>query len=121
VAAGAVALALLLLGLDAATGGSSHVTGAVGDGPAALAGDLADRIELSVRRTAGSLGATAVVLGSLAILLAVALRARRDAVLDALLAGLAVSLLVNDTPGDVLGIGAAIAITLARHTPLRRR
>jgi hypothetical protein len=121
VAAGAVALALLLLGLDAATGGSSHVTGAVGDGPAALAGDLADRIELSVRRTAASLGATAVVLGSLALLLVVALRARRDAVLDAFLAGLAVSLLVNDTPGDVLGIGAAIAITLARHTPLRRR
>ena len=59
VAAGAVALALALLGLDAATGGSSHVTDAVGDGPAALAGDIADRIELSVRRTAASLGATA--------------------------------------------------------------
>ena len=73
VAAGAVALALALLGLDAATGGSSHVTDAVGDGPSALAGDIADRIELSVRRTAASLGATAVVLGSLAILIAVAL------------------------------------------------
>ena len=36
---GAVALALLLLGVDAATGGSSHVTDAVGDGPFALAGD----------------------------------------------------------------------------------
>ena len=68
VAAGAVALALLLLGLDAATGGSSHVTDAVGDGPVALAGDIADRIEISVRRTAASLGATVVVLGSLAIL-----------------------------------------------------
>jgi mono/diheme cytochrome c family protein len=31
--------------------------------------------------------------------------------------GLAVSLVVNDTPGDVLGVGAAIAITLVRHTP----
>ena len=35
------------------------------------------------------------------------------------LAGLAVSLLVNDTPGDVLGIGAAIAIALWRYPPQR--
>lgn len=119
VAVGAVALALALLGLDAATGGSSHVTDAVGDGPAALAGDIADRIELSVRRTAASLGATMVVLGSLAILVAVALRARRSPVLDAFLVGIAVSLVVNDTPGDVLGMGAAVAIALARYTPER--
>jgi mono/diheme cytochrome c family protein len=117
VAVGAIALALALLGLDAATGGSSHVTDAVGDGPAALAGDIADRIELSVRRTAASIGATAVVRGSLAILIAIALRSRREPVLDAYLVGLAVSLVVNDTPGDVLGVGAAIAITLVRHTP----
>jgi mono/diheme cytochrome c family protein len=117
VAVGAIALALALLGLDAATGGSSHVTDAVGDGPAALAGDIADRIELSVRRTAASIGATAVVLASLAILIATALRSRREPVLDAYLVGLAVSLVVNDTPGDVLGVGAAIAITLVRHTP----
>ncbi|MEO5576232.1 MAG: c-type cytochrome [Gaiellaceae bacterium] len=120
VAAGSVALALVLLGLDAATGGSSHVTDAVGDGPGALAGDIADRIELSVRRTAASIGATAVVLGSLAILAAVALRSRRAPTLDAFLIGVAVSLVVNDTPGDVLGAGAAIAIVLSRHTPERR-
>ena len=117
--AGAIVVALLVLALDAATGGSSHVTDAVGDGPVALAGDLADRIELSVRRTAASAGSIAVVLGSLAILVAVALRRPRDAVLDAFLAGVAVSLLVNDTPADVAGIGAAIAIALARHPPLR--
>jgi mono/diheme cytochrome c family protein len=117
VAAGAVGLALVLLGLDAATGGSSHVTDAVGDGPVTLAGDIADRIELSARRTLASMGAVAVVLGSLAILVAVALRTPRRPVLDAFLVGLAVSLLVNDTPGDVLGAGAAIAIALARHTP----
>ena len=53
---------------------------------------------------------------------AIALRARRDAVLDAFLAGLAVSLVVNDTPGDVLGMGAAIAIALARlPAPARPR
>ena len=125
----AVALALLLVGLDAATGGSSHVTDAIGDGPGALLGDVADRIELSVRRTAASLGASAVVLGSLAILAAIVLRGRRRPVLDAFLVGLAVSLVVNDTPGDVLGAGAAIAIVLARDamqrgslsSPLMRR
>lgn len=113
-APGAVALALLLVGLDAASGGSSHVTAAIGDGPVSLAGDIADRIELSVRRTAASVGAALVVLGSLVVLVTVAVRARRDAVLDAFLVGLAVSLVVNDTPGDVLGAGAAIAIALAR-------
>ena len=117
-AAGAVALALLVLAIDAATGGSSHVTGAVGDGPSALIGDIADRIERSVRSSA-SLGGVAVVLGSLAILVAVALRARREPILDAFLAGLAVSLLVNDTPADVLGIGAAIAVALACYPPRR--
>jgi mono/diheme cytochrome c family protein len=119
VVTGAVALALLLLAVDAATGGSSHVTDAVGDGPFALAGDIADRIELSVRRTTASFGATVVVLGSLVTLFLVALRARRHAVLDAFLVALAVSLVVNDTPADVLGIGAAIAVALARHPPLR--
>jgi mono/diheme cytochrome c family protein len=93
------------------------VTEAIGDGPAAVAGDVADRIELSARRTADSAGATAVVLGSLAILAAVAVRGPRDPVLDAFLAGIAVSLVVNDTPSDVAGIGAAIAIALARHPP----
>jgi mono/diheme cytochrome c family protein len=85
-----------------------------------LARDIADRIEISVRRTTAGVGATAVVLGSLAILTAIAVRARREPVLDAFLAALAVSLLANDTPGDVLGIGAAIAIALWRHPPERR-
>lgn len=113
-AAAAAVLVVVLFALDAATGGSSHVTDAVGDGPAAVAGDLADRIERSVERTADSAGAAVVVLGSLAILLVIALKVRRDPVLDAFLAGLAVSLLVNDTPSDVLGAGAAIAIALVR-------
>ena len=119
VAAGAIAIALLLLGLDAATGGSSHVTDAVGDGPVELARDIGDRLEASVRRTTASVGAAAVVLGSLVILVAIALRERRGVVLDAFLVGLAVSLLVNDTPGDVLGMGAAIAIALVCDPPQR--
>ncbi len=113
-AAAAVALALALAGLDAATGGSSHVTRALGEGPSVLAGDLGDRLELSARRTVASPGPLAVVLGSLALLGLVATRRPRTPVTDALLVALAVSLLVNDTPSDVLGIGAAAAIALHR-------
>ena len=61
------------------------------DGPGALAGDIVDRIERSVRSSA-SFGGAVVVLGSLAILVGIALRARRTPVLVAFLAGLAVSL-----------------------------
>jgi mono/diheme cytochrome c family protein len=124
-AAVAAAAVVALAALDAATGGSSHVTDAIGDGPAALAGDLGDRIERSVERTADSPGAIAVVLGSLAVLVGVVLKAPRTPVLIAYLAGLAVSLVVNDTPSDVLGMGAAIAVALARdplrNEPLRLR
>ena len=114
VCAGAVALALGVVALDALTGGESHVTRALGDGPAALAGDLADRVELSVRRTAESPGAALVVAAALALLAWIAVRGPRRPLPDALLVGLAVSLLVNDTPGDVLAVGAAAALALVR-------
>ena len=86
--------------------------------PAALAGDMPDRVEAlrpadaRERRRHGpscsgrSRSSSPWRCG----------RPRR-AVLDAFLVGLAVSLLVNDTPGDVLGAGAAIAVALAHHTP----
>ncbi len=105
-AAGVVVAGLLLVGLDAAIGGSSHVTRAVGDGPWTVLGDIADRLELSVRRSAG-FGPAFAIIASLIVAIWVATRRPRGAVTDALLAALAVSLLVNDTPGDVLGIGAA--------------
>jgi mono/diheme cytochrome c family protein len=117
----AVAAVAALLALDVASGGSSHVTDALRDGPLSLAGDLADRVERSVERTLDSAGAIAVVLGSLAVLAGVVARGPRTPVLVAYLAGLAASLLVNDTPSDVLGIGAAISVALACHTPEARR
>src|SRR5262249_18947075 len=40
-------VALLLIGIDAATGGSSHVTKAVGGGPGSLLGDLGHRLHVS--------------------------------------------------------------------------
>jgi hypothetical protein len=117
IGAGAVALALAVLALDALTGGESHVTRSVGDGPTALAGDLADRLELSVRRTAASPGAALVVLAGLGLLAWIVARGPRRPLPDALLAALAVSLLVNDTPSDVLAVGAATAFALIRAEP----
>ena len=116
-AAAVVAVVLALVALDAVTGGESHVTAALSGGPGELAGDLADRVELSVRRTLASLGALGVVVGGLAVLAAVALRGRRTPVLDAFLVALAVSFVVNDTPSDVIGIGAAAAFALSRAAP----
>ena len=114
VAAAVVAVALALVALDALTGGESHVTAALSGGPGELAGDLADRVELSVRRTLASPGALVVVLGGLAALTGIVLRGERTPVLDAFLVALAVSLVVNDTPSDVIGLGAVAAFALSR-------
>jgi mono/diheme cytochrome c family protein len=115
VAAAAVALGLVLVAVDAALGGSSHVTHAVGGGPGELLGDLGDRLEISARRTFESFGPAFAALASLAVLLFVASRRPRGPLTDAMLVGLLVSLLVNDTPGDVLGIGAVGAFVLWRY------
>jgi hypothetical protein len=109
VAAGA---ALLLVGIDAATGGSSHVTNAVGGGPGSLLGDLGHRLHLS----AAAIGATwnAALLFSLGIvaLAVLALQRPRRPLLDAYLVALGVSFLVNDTPVDVAGYGGLAALGL---------
>ena len=117
VAIGAIAVVtgLALVGLDAAVGGSSHVTEAVGDGPGAVLGDIADRLELSARRTFAGIGPAFAALASLAVLLFVATRRPRRPVTDALLVALLVSLVVNDTPGDVLGMGAVAAFVVWRY------
>jgi len=107
VGAGAVALGLVLVGVDAALGGSSHVTHAVGDGPGALLGDLADRLEISARRTFDAFGPAFAALASLVVLVFVATQRPRGPLTDALL--------VNDTPGDVLGMGAVGAFVLWRY------
>ncbi|HEY7730581.1 MAG TPA: hypothetical protein VH950_06735, partial [Gaiellaceae bacterium] len=51
VAAAAVAAGVLLVGLDAALGGSSHVTEAAASGPGGLLGDLGDRLRIGFERT----------------------------------------------------------------------
>jgi hypothetical protein len=111
-AAVAAAAAFALVGIDAATGGSSHVTHAVGEGPGSLLGDLGHRIHLSAASAASTWNNALLFAAGLAALIWLAFRRPRLAVLDALLAGLAVSLLVNDTPADVAGYGALSGLVL---------
>jgi len=102
----AVVAIAAIVGLDAATGGHSHVTHAFRRGPISLVGDLANRIHISAA-SVGSSGLEAAVFAvSLVALVVLATRPPRFPAGDALLVGIAVSLLVNDSPGDVASAGA---------------
>jgi hypothetical protein len=111
-AAVVVAAAFALIGIDAAFGGSSHVTHAVGGGPGSLLGDFGHRLHLSAAFIASGWNEALLFALSMAALVWLALRRPRLAVLDALLLALAVSLLVNDTPTDIAGLGALSALVL---------
>ena len=109
VAAGA---ALLLVGIDAATGGSSHVTKAVGGGPGSVLGDLGHRLHLSGASIASTWNNALLFALGIVALVVLALQRPRSALLDAYLVALAVSFLVNDTPTDVAGYGGFAALGL---------
>ena len=109
VAAGA---ALLLVGIDAATGGSSHVTNAVGGGPGSVLGDLGHRLHLSAASVSSTWNSALLFALGLVGLVVLALQRPRSALLDAYLVALAVSFLVNDTPTDVAGYGGFAALGL---------
>jgi hypothetical protein len=111
-AAAVVVLGLLLVSLDAAFGGESHVTRSIEGGPVQLAGDIADRLGASVRGVVSSWHSALVVGVSIPVLVWVALRRPRSPVVDALLIAIAVSLLVNDAPREVSGYGALSALAL---------
>ena len=104
--------ALLLVGIDAATGGSSHVTHAVGGGPGSVLGDLGHRLHLSAAALASTWNAALLFAMGIVGLVVLALQRPRLALLDAYLVALAVSLLVNDTPTDVAGFGGLAALSL---------
>jgi hypothetical protein len=105
-AGAAVAVGLVLVGLDAALGGSSHISRTVGDGPRDLAGELAHRWSVSLDGFVATWHATVIISASLALLAWLAFRRPRSTVVDAVLVALAVSLLVNDSPRDVAAYGA---------------
>jgi mono/diheme cytochrome c family protein len=122
--AAVVVLGLLLVAADAATGGRSHVTHGLAGGPGRLAHDLWHRWGVSWHGATGSPGRVLQCAICLAVLAWVATRHPRVRVVDALLVALAVSLLVNDTPQDVLFWGAVAAVALRRAVyaprPMRR-
>jgi hypothetical protein len=111
-AAAVVVLGLLLVGLDAAFGGESHVTRSIEGGPAQLAEDIGDRLVASVKGVVSTWHSALVVGVSIPVLAWVALRRPRYAALDAFLVAVAVSLIVNDAPREVSGFGALSALAL---------
>ena len=121
VAVAVVALTFALVGLDAAFGGSSHVTHAVGTGPGSLLGDLGHRLHLSWAIATNKWYRILIFLGCLAVLVLMGTIRPRRATVDAMLAGLAVSLLVNDTPVDVIGLGALGCLALVRWESVNSR
>jgi cytochrome c551/c552 len=125
VAVAVIVVTLAFVGLDAALGGSSHVTRAVGTGPDSLLGDLGHRLHLSWASATDHWYRILIFLGCLAVLVLLGTIGRRRATVDAMLAGLVVSLLVNDTPVDVIGLGALGCLALFRwesvdSRPMRR-
>jgi hypothetical protein len=108
----ALAVAAGLVALDAATGPESHLTRALDSGPSGLASDLRDRLELSWDRIAQQADIAVVVAICLPVLVLLVVRLlRSDASMSrralplAFAAALAASLLVNDSPNDVLTAG----------------
>jgi hypothetical protein len=104
--AGGIVLIGALVGLDAVTGGSSHVTRAFRTGPVSLAEELAHRLHISASSIATGWSEAIVFSVSIVALAVLGSRRPRFPAGDALLAGIAVSLLVNDSPGDVASAGA---------------
>ena len=119
--AGSVALGLALVGFDAATGGHSHVTHKVGQGPGALLDEFGNRLHISAERLATSWHAALVFAIAAAALAVLATHPPRFPAGDALLFGIVVSLLVNDSPSDVASGGAISYGVLWAYERIRSR
>jgi mono/diheme cytochrome c family protein len=117
--AGAVALVFALIGIDAALGGSSHVTHSVGSG--SLFGDFERRLHLSWASVTRAWYSAALFLGCAAVLVWIAARKPRNASVDAMLLAVVVSLLVNDTPVDVILLGTLGCLALLRFESVDSR
>jgi len=118
VAVGAVAVGLALVGIDAAFGGSSHVTHAVGSG--SVFDDVWHRWRLSWAVVTSSWHKALLFLVSIAGLVWLATRRPRAASVDAMIVAVVVSLVVNDTPVDVAGLGALGGLALLAWERTRR-
>jgi hypothetical protein len=108
----AAAAGAAVIAIDAATGSSSHLTDSIGGGAGSFAADLRDRIVLSWERaTERWYLVVLVVAGAILLVLLVArllesgLPRYLRAIPLALAVAVAVSLLVNDSPLDVVAVG----------------
>ena len=115
-----VGVAVAVIGIDAALGGSSHVTRSLGEGPLNVLGDMAHRLWLSANGLVSSRDSALIIGASLPVFAWVASRRPRFATVDAVLVAVAVSLLVNDSPRDVAGIGALSCAALRIWKDVRR-
>jgi hypothetical protein len=122
VASAVVGAVILLITLDATIGAASHVTEAVGGGPAGLADDLRDRVVLSWERAtdrwyyAVLTASAALILAGLLVRLVAVMPSRHERALPLAL-GVAtfVSLLANDSPLDVVAAGLAGYLTVLAY------
>ena len=89
--------------------GSNHLSDAASGGAGGILDSLTRRWHLSWESITASPLALALFLGCLAALVALARARPRSAILDALLVAIAVSLVFNDSPNDVIRFGAAAA------------
>jgi hypothetical protein len=112
--AAAAAVAVALVGLDAATGGHSHVTKTLGDGPDAVWHSFTRRWSASWHGATANGWRILLVVACLGGLVWVATATPRHRLVDAFLVAIAVSLVVNDTPQDVLMWGSLQALALRR-------
>jgi mono/diheme cytochrome c family protein len=119
VGVGAVAVVFALIGIDAALGGSSHVTHSVGSG--SLFGDFWRRLHLSWASVTRAWYSAALFIGCATALVWVAARRPRYASVDAMLVAVVISLLVNDTPVDVILLGALGCLALLRFESVDSR
>ena len=117
--AGVLAVGLAIVGLDALLGGSSHVTDAVGGGPGTLLDDLDRRLRISWAGATSADHTAFLCLLSLGGLAWLGIRGRKQPAIAAMLVAIGVSLLVNDTPVDVLGYGALGCLALTAWAETR--
>ncbi len=111
-AAAVVAIGLAAVGIDALVGGSSHVTDAVGGGPATLFDDVTRRVEISWAGATSAAHVALLCVLSLGGLVWLGVRGWGRPVIMSMLVAIGVSLAVNDTPVDVLGYGALGCLAL---------
>jgi hypothetical protein len=117
--AAVVVVGAALVALDAAAGGSSHVTRALTEGT--IFTDLERRARLSWALASGSVQGALVTVGGLVVVAALWLRRPRFAAGDAFALALLVSLVANDAPRKVALYGALGAVALwSWHASLRR-